>query len=225
MKLPRQITIISIVLVISIAYWGFIEREAIMVFIQPEKIGMWIKDLGPMGPVATGALMAVAIIFSPIPSAPIALAAGAVYGHTWGTVYILIGAEIGALVAFALARVLGKRFVDRWVGDRLPNTFIVSQNGLTLLILTARLIPFLSFDVVSYAAGLTSISLLRFALATLAGMIPASFVLAHFGAELTAANTNQVLIAVLAMAVLMIVPIVIMKISKWRNNRKSNEKL
>ena len=50
---------------------------------------------------------------SPIPSAPVALAAGAAYGHVWGTVQVVIGAELGALIAFGLARVLGPRLRRR----------------------------------------------------------------------------------------------------------------
>ncbi len=48
--------------------------------------------------------MILAILVSPIPSAPIAVAAGAAYGHTWGRLYVLLGAECGALAAFGLAR-------------------------------------------------------------------------------------------------------------------------
>ena len=45
----------------------------------------------------------------------------------------------------------------------------------------SRLLPFVSFDAVSYAAGLSRLQFWRFALATLAGIVPASFLLAHFG--------------------------------------------
>jgi membrane protein DedA with SNARE-associated domain len=51
--------------------------------------------------------MTLAIVFSPLPSAPIALASGTVYGHTLGTLYVLIGAEVGALAAFGIARLVG----------------------------------------------------------------------------------------------------------------------
>ena len=52
-----------------------------------------VERLGWFGPIAVVALMTLAVVMSPIPSAPIALAAGAAYGHTWGTLYVLIGAE------------------------------------------------------------------------------------------------------------------------------------
>ncbi len=51
-------------------------------------------------------------------------------------------------------------------------------------VFASRLMPFVSFDLVSYAAGLSNLTFWRFALATLAGIIPASFLLAHFGGEM-----------------------------------------
>lgn len=152
------------------------------------------------------AIMAAAIVFSPLPSAPIALAAGAAYGHTWGTIYVLIGAEVGAIVAFIIARVCGREVVRRLVGDKLPQTRINTQNGLTALVFAARLLPFLSFDAVSYAAGLTRLTTARFALATMLGMIPASFLLAHFGAEIGVEDWAGVLTWMLALAAVMVVP-------------------
>ena len=59
--------------------------------------------------------------------------------------------------------------------------------------LCVRPILFFLFDLVSYGAGLTPIKTWRFAVATLAGLIPASFLLAHFGGELTTSSLNQVM--------------------------------
>ena len=81
-----------------------------------ERISGWIEAAGIWGPILIVSLMTIAIVATPIPSAPIALAAGAAYGHTLGTVYIVAGAELGALVAFGLARVLGRDVLVGWLG-------------------------------------------------------------------------------------------------------------
>lgn len=138
------------------------------------RVGFW-------GPAVIMALLTAAVVASPIPSAPIALAAGAVYGHTAGTIYVAVGAEIGALVAFALARWLGRDVVERWLGEKLESGFLGSQTALMWTVFLSRLMPFVSFDLISYAAGLSRLRLWRFALATFAGIVPASFALAHFG--------------------------------------------
>ena len=150
---------------------------------EREALELWIDAAGLVGPVLVVTLMTAAIVASPLPSAPIALAAGAAYGHTFGTLLVVLGAELGALAAFLLARGLGRPFVERQFGQKMDNGFLGSQNALTFLVFGSRLLPFLSFDMISYAAGLSKLHLWRFALATLAGIIPASFLLAHLGSE------------------------------------------
>ena len=51
------------------------------------------------------------------------------------------------------------------------------------MIMLSRLMPFISFDLISYAAGITALSYGRFLFATAIGILPASFLLAHFGAK------------------------------------------
>ena len=148
-----------------------------------EDLRRWIDAAGLLGPVIVVALMTLAIVASPLPSAPVALAAGAAYGHTFGTVLVVMGAEFGAIAAFFLARALGRPFVEKHFGQKLGEGFLGSQNTLTFLVFGSRLLPFLSFDMISYAAGLSKLHFWRFALATLAGIIPASFLLAHLGSE------------------------------------------
>lgn len=145
------------------------------------RVERWIAEAGAWGPMAIVALMAVAVVASPVPSAPIALASGAAYGHYAGTLYVAIGSEIGAVVAFLIARGAGRGMVQRWLGDRADYGLLGSQNALTLTVFASRLLPFVSFDAMSYAAGLSCLHFWRFALATIAGILPASFVLAHFG--------------------------------------------
>ena len=168
-----------------------------------------IERLGVWGPLAIVALMMLAVLVSPIPSAPIAMAAGAAYGHTWGTLYIVTGAEAGALAAFGIARMLGHAMLYRWFGERLSTGLIGSQNVLTGIVFVSRLLPFISFDLVSYAAGLTLLSLWRFALATLAGVIPAAFLLAHFGQEMTGGETDRFMYTALGLGLVTAVPLAV----------------
>ncbi len=175
--------------------------------------GQWLRQrapaLGAWGPLLIIGLMALAIVLNPIPSAPIALAAGAVYGHTWGTLYVVIGAEIGALIAFAIARVFGHDLLLRLLGERVALGWLGSQNALTGMVFVSRLLPFVSFDLVSYGAGLTPLKAWRFALATLLGLIPASFLLAHFGGEMANADLGDAMTVLLLIGLLVTVPVAI----------------
>lgn len=196
----------AVVLLLVAAYWLLHETGTLATIADGQALREFIVGLGLAGPFVVIGLMTLAILVSPIPSAPIALAAGAAYGHTWGTAYIVIGAELGALAAFGVGRLLGHDALHRWFGDRLPKTRLRSQGALMAIVFASRLLPFVSFDVVSYAAGLTTLTLWRFALATLAGILPASFLLAHFGGEMATGELDKILYAVLALGLLTGIP-------------------
>ena len=205
----RILVAAMLVLAMVAAYWLLLETGAMAIILDGHALRQFIMGLGAAGPLAVIGLMTLAILVSPIPSAPIALAAGALYGHTWGTAYIVLGAELGALAAFGVGRLLGHDALHRWFGDRLPKTRLRTQGALMAMVFASRLLPFVSFDVVSYAAGLTKLSLWRFALATLAGILPASFLLAHFGGEMATGELDKMLYAVLLLGLLTGIPLAV----------------
>lgn len=186
--------------------------------LEPERLETLVARAGLWGPVLIVTLMTIAVVASPIPSAPIALAAGAAYGHLWGTVQVVIGAELGALIAFGLARVLGHDVLRRVFGDRVDAGLLGSQTALTATVFASRLMPFVSFDMISYAAGLSRLHAWRFALATLAGIIPASFLLAHFGGEAVSGDLGRATWAVLGLGLLTGLPLL------WVAMRQKPEK-
>lgn len=200
------IGLIVLAALVSSPFW-LRETDLLRYFSDTERLRDWVAGLGVTGPFAVIALMTVAILVSPIPSAPIALAAGAAYGHTWGTLYVLLGSELGAVAAFSLARLLGHDFLRRRFGDKLSVGLEGSQNLLMGTVFVTRLLPFLSFDLISYAAGLTNLTFLRFAIATLAGIVPASFLLAHLGSEMVTEETDRILISALLLGLLTLIPI------------------
>lgn len=220
-RAARVRIVIGIVIAILLAatYALLSKTGALATILDGAALQERIVRLGLFGPLAVIGLMTGAIVLSPIPSAPIALAAGAAFGHTWGTIYVLIGAEIGALIAFAIARLLGYEVLHRWFGDRLSVGLLGSQNTLMAIVFVTRLVPFISFDLVSYAAGLTSLSAWRFAVATLAGIAPASFLLAHFGSEMASADARRIAISVLALGGITLVPVAIRLVLDRRRRR------
>lgn len=188
--------------ILAVVYGVFSDRGIIELAAEQDKLAAWIDGIGFFGPLAIITLITLAIVFSPIPSAPVALAAGAVYGHGWGALYVLLGAELGALIAFILARLLGHELLRRWLGERLSFGLLGSQNKLMGIVFLSRMLPFISFDLVSYAAGLSVLSFWRFALATLAGIIPMSFLLAHFGSDLASGDQKRMAITILLLGVI-----------------------
>jgi len=84
----------------------------------------------------------------------------------------------------------------------MPASWLGSQNALMGSVFASRLLPFISFDVVSYAAGLTPLAWWRFAVATVAGIAPASFLLAHFGGEMASGEIGRTIFSALALGLI-----------------------
>lgn len=210
---------VLIVVALVGAYWLLSRTGALNTLFDQGALEDRIRAFEYWGPLAVILLMTGAIVFSPIPSAPIALAAGAAYGHLWGTVYVLIGAELGALVAFGIARLVGYGVLRKWFGNRLDLGLLGSQNALMGIVFVSRLLPFISFDLVSYAAGLASLAAWRFAAATLAGIVPASFLLAHFGGEMASGESQRIGVTVVALGGITLLPIVVKFVMAGRRNR------
>ena len=205
----RLCILVVFVLALSAVYYFLHEHGRLSAITDAGKLRLWITNLGYIGPVTIIALMAIAVIINPIPSAPIALASGAVFGHTWGTIYVVAGAAIGAAGAFWIARLLGQELLVRLFGKKIMLGWLGSQIILMALVFVSRLIPFLSFDLVSYGAGLTQIKAWRFLLATLLGLVPASFLLAHFGGEMAATDLNEAMLLILLLGGVTIIPVVL----------------
>lgn len=202
-------------------YWAVPAGKALLGGLDRESVESVVASAGRWGPALIIGLMTLAVVMSPIPSAPIALAAGAAYGHLWGTVYTLAGAELGALIAFALARILGRETLRQWFGEKLDVGLLGSQNVLMVTVFASRLMPFISFDLISYAAGLSCLALWRFALATLAGIIPASFILAHFGGAMADADMIRAGWMVLALGAVTGLPVLVALIRRHLRNRRA----
>lgn len=219
---PKVIIGILVLVLLAAVYFALQRTALLALILDGTALHAWITELGFWGPLTIISLMTLAILASPIPSAPIALAAGAAYGHIWGTIYVLLGAEAGALAAFFIARLVGHDLLRRWFGDRLSAGLFGSQNTLMILVFASRLLPFISFDLMSYAAGLTVLSFWRFAIATFAGIIPASFLLAHVGGEMATGGTERIIISALALGAITILPIAV-KLVRARLRRRNSD--
>ena len=83
-------------------------------------------------------------------------------------------------------------------------------------ILVCRLLPFISFDIVSYAAGLTSMEFLPFFIATGIGQLPATIVYSYVGGMLTGGTK----LFVTGLLILFALTIVIYMLRKIYNEKK-----
>ena len=177
----KWIMIISGVVIFAITqyYWDW------KTILHPESIQIWLGRFGVAAPLVFMVVMALAVVISPIPSLPLDIAAGAFFGPVLGTLYAAVGALGGAVLSFLLARFLGRDLIERFLSGHINFCTQCSDKVLAKIVFISRLIPVISFDIISYGAGLTKMSLLIFSLATFFGMLPLTFAYTTFGASFT----------------------------------------
>jgi uncharacterized membrane protein YdjX (TVP38/TMEM64 family) len=143
-------------------------------------IGDYLRSYGVWAPVASLFLMVVQAVAAPVPAILVAFANGLAFGVVWGGLLTIAGQTLAAAVCFWIARALGRgpaealtsslglETADRWLTR-------LGARGIILL----RLVPGISFDVVSYGAGLTGIGFAPFLVATMVGVTPQAFLYAY----------------------------------------------
>ncbi|MGE5248124.1 MAG: TVP38/TMEM64 family protein [Verrucomicrobiota bacterium] len=121
-------------------------------------------------------------------AAVLSLASGAVFGVLQGTVLVVAGATAGAILAFLVSRTLLRDWVLRRFGGRMEGIDRgLRMNGLPYL-LFLRLVPAFPFFLVNLACGVTGLPLRTYAVGTLFGIVPGSFVFVNAGASLASVD-------------------------------------
>jgi uncharacterized membrane protein YdjX (TVP38/TMEM64 family) len=192
--------ILLLLLFLSQLFWD------IESYFNTQLIKEWLAAKGAFAPFVYIITMALAVIVSPIPSLPLDIAAGAFFGPFLGTVYSVIGALGGAVVSFLLARYLGREFIERFLSGHINFCTECSDRFLTKVVFLSRLLPIVSFDVVSYGAGLTKMSLKNFTVATLFGMIPLTFVYNYFGSVIVFGKRLTLIFGIVMVTLFFLIP-------------------
>jgi len=158
-----------------------------------EKIKAYILSFGVLAPLISFLLMVFQAVIAPLPAFLVTFANAALFGWVWGAALSWFSAMVGALLCFYIAKFLGRDVVEKLTSKMaLESVDAFFEKHGVYAILIARLLPFISFDVVSYAAGLTSMRLSSFLVATGIGQLPATLVYSYAGEMLTGGARNFV---------------------------------
>lgn len=169
-------------------------------------------------------LMILQSVIAPLPAFLITFANANLFGWWQGAILSWSSAMVGAAVCFYIARILGRDVVEKLTsktGLKQIDDFFDKYGKHSILI--ARLLPFISFDIVSYAAGLTSMGFWGFFIATGIGQLPATIVYSYVGGMLTGGArlfvTGLLILFALSVLIILIRQIYLSK----KNNNKTNE--
>ena len=141
----------------------------------------WVDGLGFLGPLVYILGYAVATVAF-IPGSLLTLAGGAVFGLAQGTIYVFLGATLGAIAAFLVARYLARQTIEKKLSGHPRFAAIdkaVGAEGRKIVFLL-RLSPIFPFVLLNYGLGLTKVRLADYALACL-GMLPGTLLYVYYG--------------------------------------------
>ena len=146
----------------------------------------YIASYGVLAPIVSAILMIFQSVIAPLPAFLITFANGLLFGVWWGAALSWSSAMLGAALCFFIARGLGRPIVVKLLSEAAVNTsdqFFQRYGKHAVLI--ARLVPIISFDVISYGAGLTSMQFWGFVIATGIGQLPATLLYSYLGDRAT----------------------------------------
>jgi uncharacterized membrane protein YdjX (TVP38/TMEM64 family) len=138
--------------------------------------------LGAWGPVLFIVAYVIATVLL-IPASILTLGAGAVFGVVWGSIYVSIGATLGAACSFLLGRYFARDWVVSLAAKRPVFAAMdraVAHEGWKIVGL-ARLSPIFPFTLINYLFGLTSVSFRAYVLASWIGITPATVLYVYAG--------------------------------------------
>ncbi|MEH1819861.1 MAG: TVP38/TMEM64 family protein [Nostoc sp.] len=141
----------------------------------------WIDSLGALGAIAFIALYVIATVAF-FPGSILTLGSGVIFGAVWGSLYVFIGATLGATSSFLVGRYLARGWVAGKIADNKKFAAIdqaVGKEGLKIVLLT-RLSPIFPFNLLNYAFGITGVSLQDYFIGSL-GMIPGTIMYVYIG--------------------------------------------
>jgi uncharacterized membrane protein YdjX (TVP38/TMEM64 family) len=191
-----------------------------------EEVVAMIKGWGMLAPAISMSLMVLQAFIAPIPSFLITGANGIIFGFYWGVAVSWAGAMLGAAGTFYLARLLGADFVRKFERSSglVKKVDEISQKHGAKVIFIGRLLPFVSFDFLSYAAGLSTLKPIPFLLATALGMIPGTIAYVFLGNQILALSRYSGTITIIAIVVVLFL-LGISQIRRWRKRRRHSKGL
>ena len=181
----RLLAILFLATLVSLLAWSYASGGIVAVLFGPggdsqekvEAVRAFLNQWRGSAPLAYVVMVTVEVVVAPIPGTLLYLPGGAIFGGFWGGLLSLLGNVLGAAISCQLMRsIAGRRATESFFESRSLARYrsLIERRGLLLIVLL-RLNPLTSSDLVSYAAGLTTMRVTTVAGGTLLGMAPLCF--------------------------------------------------
>lgn len=188
---------LCVLLGINWAYIGPYLKTWYNILSDPIRIKTKLEQWGPaVAPLAFIGLQVGQVAFAPIPGEASGLVGGYLFGTAWGFVYSTIGLSLGSMLSFGIARVLGERFVRKWIPKNYLTRFdAIAQHEGVILFSIFFLLPGFPKDHLCLFLGLTRLPWKMFIPMATIGRMPGTLILSLQGARM--ADNNYLVVGLL----------------------------
>lgn len=191
------------------------------IYSSSDRLSKFLQSLGPYSPAVFVLLQVLQVIAAPFPGELTGVAGGYVYGETLGFVLSTIGLSLGSWVAFELASILGRPFVERFVKREVLEkfNFLTTKTG-AFICFVLFLFPGFPKDYLCYVLGLSRMGLGTFLLVSVIGRLPGTYLLTMQGATIRNEEYHAFFVfAVVSTAILAAAFVYRNHIFKWIKHR------
>lgn len=191
--------------VLALGFWVALDAG----FFEPQfaqRLNQHLASLGPWAPAWFFGLKILTVLFA-LPSAPVTVAGGLMFGFVEGLALNVGAATVGAALTFWLSRTLGRFEVEKRLKGRVQQLDQQLGTHGFWAMLFLRLVPLFPFNAINYGAGLTRISFRAYLAGTFLGILPGAAVFTGLGVATQEASWLKASLALGALGLLALLPI------------------
>jgi uncharacterized membrane protein YdjX (TVP38/TMEM64 family) len=195
------------------------------IYSSPDKLSKFLQNLGPYSPAVFVLFQVLQVIAAPFPGELTGVVGGYVYGETVGFILSTAGLSLGSWVAFELASILGRPFVERFVrGEVLQKfNFLTTKTG-ALICFVLFLFPGFPKDYLCYVLGLSRMKLSTFLFVSIVGRLPGTYLLTMQGATIRNEEYHTfAIVAVVSVVALIIAYFYRNQLFDWLKHRHNQD--
>ena len=241
--LPLALLILAMAAVFASGGHRLLTLETIVLY--RDRLQALVEEYGPLAVLAYSATYVTVVTLSVPGAAILTILGGFLFGWLLGGAVAALSATIGAIFVFLIARTSLGDILIRRAGPRLQKLADGFREDAFSYLLFLRLLPIMPFWLTNLACALFGVRAKTFALATLIGVLPASFTFATAGAgldsvigaqkatfeacraaggadcvlsfSLTSVLTPQIIAALAALGVLSLIPVVLRRLRRGKD--------
>ena len=187
MKFKSGIFLLTIICIVATGLGVFLLGG-----IDREQLQIWLAEMGIWAPIIYVLLYTIGTLLI-LPSTPLNLTGGAIFGIGWGTLWTTVAAIIAAITAFAFTRTVGRELIAQKLAGRWEAIDAEMREGGLFYMFAIRLLPIIPYGLVNFAAGLTSIRFRDYLTGTILGTLPGVLPFVMMGSGLQALSEGNIL--------------------------------